>query len=459
MVWIRILMLLGAAAFCCAQSLNGPFQKGNVLKPVSRIGLQSAEIAAYMPESKLLFVVGEGNSMEVVSLSDAESPRRLAEFLLEGEATSVAVYENLIAASLLAKDSWREGFVEIMEYADGTIRRLSTQKVCFHPDMVTFTPDGQKILVACEGEPSDDGKRDPFGAVGILEVEASINGAPALKVLPFDDVTVEPEYISVSGDSKWAWVSLQENNALARVDLSLNKVTNVFDLGFVDHSKPGFGLDAVKDGIINIKNENLWGLRQPDGIKSFEVDGRHYVLTANEGEEIDEPSKVYGLKDMANLAKEKGFGLKFGSRSISLFDGENGKLIWDSGDAIERTLAEVAPDYFNWNSKKDKRKADARSNDKGCEPENVAMGFVKGADGSMRRLAFVGLERMSGVAVFDFTDIKKPTLVDYFMDPADRGPEGLLFIDAENSPIPGQALLVVGYEYSKTLAVYAVGNK
>jgi hypothetical protein len=113
----------------------------------------------------------------------------------------------------------------------------------------------------------------------------------------------------------------------------------------------------------------------------------------------------------------------------------------------------MAPDYFNWNSKKGKAKMDARSEDKGCEPENVTTGIV-----GDKRYAFVGLERTSGVAVFDITDVENgntPKLEDFYLDPKDRGPEGILFISAENSP-NGEPLLVVGYEYSKTLAVYSV---
>jgi hypothetical protein len=143
----------------------------------------------------------------------------------------------------------------------------------------------------------------------------------------------------------------------------------------------------------------------------------------------------------------------FGTRSISIFDGETGHLMWDSGDAFEQAMALMAPDYFNWNSKKGKAKMDARSEDKGCEPENVTTGIV-----GDKRYAFVGLERTSGVAVFDITDVENgntPKLEDFYLDPKDRGPEGILFISAENSP-NGEPLLVVGYEYSKTLAVYAV---
>ena len=145
------------------------------------------------------------------------------------------------------------------------------------------------------------------------------------------------------------------------------------------------------------------------------------------------------------------YAYTFGSRSMSVFDGETGKVIWDSGEMFERVLAKIAPEYFNWNSKKGKVKMDKRSGDKGCEPENVTVGEV-----GNRRYAFVGLERTSGIAVFDITEPVAPKLVDFYLDPLDRGPEGVLFIPAEKSPMAGQALLVVGYEYSKTLTIYTV---
>jgi hypothetical protein len=266
---------------------------------------------------------------------------------------------------------------------------------------------------------------------------------------------------------------------------------DVFPLGYVDHSKPGFGLDIKKNKKIEIKNYPLRGLRQPDGISAFTVNGKTFVLTANEGAPVNDykawtdvttPMMLAqnGLLDPSvfttemleevknisvsnlercNVAPDKTengrcpYMYSFGTRSISIFDGETGHLMWDSGDAFEQTMAQMAPDYFNWNSKKGKVKMDARSEDKGCEPENVTTGIV-----GDKRYAFVGLERTSGVAVFDITGIESgnaPKLEDFYLDPKDRGPEGILFIPAEKSP-NGEPLLVVGYEYSKTLAVYAV---
>lgn len=453
---IGFCMALFLAEPVFAAKNEGPFQKSNVLKQSSRIELKTAEIAAYMPSSQKLFVVGDANTMEVVDFSNGGLPVRLGEFSLDGEATSVTVSGNLIAVSLLAKPTWETGFVELLKYdvqdSASPIKKLGTHKVCYHPDMLTFTPDGKNILVACEGEPSEDGIHDPLGGIAFLNMENELD--PGISIFSFPDSTYEPEYITVSGDSKYAWVSLQENNKMALVNVNSRNVEQIFDLGFVDHSKPGFGLDAIKDKKIRIESAFIRSLRQPDGIKAFNVDGKNYVVTANEGEDRAnfDPKIICGNEEKCSV--------KFGSRSISIFEGMSGKLIWDSGETLERTFAEVAPEYFNWNSKKGKKKMDARSDDKGCEPENVVVGMVKDANGVERRLAFVGLERMSGIAVFDFTNVGKenslPVLLDYFMDPKDRGPEGVLFVSADKSPIPGQALLIVGYEYSKSLVVYTV---
>jgi hypothetical protein len=284
-------------------------------------------------------------------------------------------------------------------------------------------------------------------------------------------------------------VSLQENNAVAKVDVSAKKIAKVFPLGYVDHSKQGFALDAVSDGQIDIKNYPLRGLRQPDGIASFAAGGRHFVLTANEGAPVNDyeawtdvvtPAKlaeagrldgkvftdallnelkelsVSGLErcDVGSDRTKSGacpYMYTFGSRSMSIFDGESGKLVWDSGELFERAVAKYSPEYFNWNSKKNKPKMDKRSSDKGSEPENVTVGEV-----GRRRYAFVGLERTSGVVVLDITEPVSPKLVDFYLDPLDRGPEGVLFIPADQSPLADQALLVVGYEYSKTLTIYTV---
>ncbi|MCF0223627.1 MAG: alkaline phosphatase [Fibrobacter sp.] len=484
------------------------FHSGNVLSFYGRMQTDVAEIVAYMPQSKTLFVVGEGKNLEVIDFSDPAHLKKIAAQPLRGEGTSVSVHGELVAVASLAEQNHDTGYVEIFRYSASEkdqLTRVYDFAPCHQPDMLTFTPDGQKVVVACEGSPSSDFKIDPPGGIAIISLNAKpapkvnvlgfetqdslslmVSGVRRVGLAPFHN-TLEPEYVTVSGDSKIAWVSLQENNAIAKVNLEKEKIESIFALGSVDHSKPGFGLDAVKDKKIDIRNWPLHGLRQPDGIANFKVGSQYVVLTANEGSPVNDydrwtdettvlelyrkgmlDTNVFDEKTIAELkeltvSNSDGCNASqcsqlhtFGGRSISLFDGASGKLLWDSGDQLEQTIAKVASKYFNWNAKKGKAKVDARSSDKGSEPENVTVGKVGG-----KTYAFVGMERMSGVAVFDLTQYKPggkevPKIVDFYFDPSDRGPEGMLFISAEKSPVKGVSLLVVGYEYSKTIVVYRV---
>lgn len=522
-----VLSLLICAGFCFAKqnaSSAGPFQLGGVLTPLSTISMKTAEISAFMPGKNVLFVVGEAKIVEVVDLSNPGMPKKIAEKQIPGNASSVTVSGDLVAVSMLEDDAWKDGQVQVMRYTD-SLEVVGLYKVCSQPDMITFTPDGKNLLVACEGSPSTDFSEDPEGGVAFLSVakagDAELWKNAELTVARFNKLdtaalkkagvrapgtqgfvkSLEPEYITVSKDSKWAWVSLQENNAIAKVDVNARKVKSVFPLGYVNYSN-GATVDAVSNGIIEMKKYPLHGLRQPDGIASFAIGDKYYVLTANEGAPVNdykawtdvttpmllaEQGKLYRpvftdslLNELKELTvsslertcdgeRDKSVACKhmniFGSRSMSIFDGETGRLVWDTYDTFERILAKIAPEYFNWNAKKNKVKMDKRSSDKGCEPENVTVGEV-----GYKRYAFVGLERTSGIMVVDVTEAetpkyikapkpeeyKGPKVVDFYLDPLDRGPEGILFIPADKSPRADQALLIVGYEYSKTLTIYTV---
>ena len=268
--------------------------------------MSTAEISAYMPAKKKLFVVGDANVVEVVDLSNPGVAKKISETSILGNASSVTVHDDLVAVSMLEVEEWRDGQVQVMRYTD-SLEVLGVYRVCSQPDMIKFTPDGKNLLVACEGSPSKDFAVDPEGGVAFLSVakaDAELWKNAELTVAGFDKLdtnalkkagvrspgnqgflrSLEPEYITVSDDSKLAWVSLQENNAMAIIDVPAKKIKKVFPLGFVDHSRNGFSLDAVSDGEINIKNYYpLRGLRQPDGIATFKAGDRHFVLTANEG--------------------------------------------------------------------------------------------------------------------------------------------------------------------------------
>ena len=203
---------------------------------------------------------------------------------------------------------------------------LGYEQVGAQPDMVTFTPDGQYVLTANEGEPSTDYQIDPVGSISILGVSegqlvevrtagfsAFNTQADALRSAgvriygPNASVEqdLEPEYIAISSDSGTAWVSLQENNALAKVDIATATVTDILPLGYKDHGTAGNGLDVSdSDDAINIDTwPGVLGMYQPDSIAAYEVDGETLLVTANEGD-----SRAWGEDDQAYWDGDAGKG-------------------------------------------------------------------------------------------------------------------------------------------------------
>lgn len=491
---IGFLLLMGMGFLFAEENV---FQYGKTLKFVSRISnIEDAEITAYMPLYHKLFAVGGNSSISVFDLTVVEKPVVIEKKKVLGHASSVAVFDDLVAVSLISDPHTQNGRVDLYRYGD-SLSLLKSFSVCPEPDMLTFTPNGAAILVACEGSPSEDGTINPEGAIALIQI---LEENP-VSILKFDHLdstalikkgvrktgpgtffqNLEPEYITVDPSSKMAWVSLQENNAIGVIDLKLKKITNVFGLGALDHSILGQGLDFRKDGKIKIENAPILGLRQPDGIAVLSENGRHYILTANEGasrnyssysDETDILSlfqkgllnpDIFNSSWLTALQKHT-FSIMepcsngpcnhvyaFGSRSMSVFDGQTGKILFDSGDQIEKMIAKTTPSLFNWNAKKGKLKIDARSEDKGAEPEMVTIG-----EWNDKKVAFLGLERMTGIIVWDLKNPEKPLIIDYYLDPKDRGPEGILFISAQKSPFPRIPLLIVGYEYSKSIVIYSI---
>jgi hypothetical protein len=314
---------------------------------------------------------------------------------------------------------------------------------------------------------------------------------------------IEPEYIAVSHDSKTAWVTLQENNAIGILDIETASFTHLVGLGFKDHSLPRNRFDAsdrdtdvdngpLKNGIV-IRNWPVFGMYEPDAIASYRVNGQTYLVMANEGDTRDYPpgyseearagslsldpaafaAQGYpdvsntvpnGLRNNANLgrltvtnangSKELDTDSDFerlyvpGARSFSIRRAD-GSLLYDSGDDFEQLTAQLIPDLFN--SQGDAGSFDTRSDNKGPEPEAIAIGKVSG-----KTYAFIGLERTGGVMVYDISDPKDPTFATYKNTaPLDLAPEGMFFINEEESP-NGKPLVVVSHEVSNTIAIFEV---
>jgi hypothetical protein len=478
-----------------------------------------AEIVSYDPRTRRAFVVNAQDvSVDVLDLADPANPAPIHTIdvsALGGSANSVDVARGILAVAVEADEKTDPGLVAF--YSTEDYRLLGTAGVGALPDMLTFTPDGQKVLVANEGEPSSYGEADsvdPEGSVSIVDLrhgcdrarvrtahfrrfngrERALRAAGVRIFGPGASVAqdLEPEYIALAGDR--AYVTLQENNALAVVDIERARVLEILPLGEKDHARRGHGLDASdRDGAIHIARWPVRGLYMPDAIASYRFFGHTFLVTANEGDARDydgfaEEARVgasgYALDptafpDAAALKASAALGRltvttssgdtdgdgdfdeihAFGARSFSIWHAASGHQVFDSGDRLERITARALPGSFN--SDHESNNFDNRSDNKGPEPEGLALGTIHG-----RTYAFLGLERVGGVMVFDVTNpwnVSFETYLnnrDFTGDPEagtarDLGPEGLHFVPAAQSPTR-RPLLIVGNEVSGTTTVYEV---
>lgn len=484
-----------------------------------------SEIVAYDADTQRIFKVNaNAATVEVLDIQDPANPATVATIdatALGGSANSVAVHRGIVAVAIEAEDKQASGVVAFYKADDLSL--LKTVTVGALPDMVTFTPNGKYALVANEGEPNDDYTVDPEGSVSIINLRrgvarATVNAVDFKRFNKRADrlrekgvrifgpgATVaqdlEPEYIAVSKNSRTAWVSMQEANALAIIDIERAKVRSIKALGTKDHSLPGNELDASdKDDAINIVNWPVKGMFMPDSISSYSYRGHNYVVTANEGDSRDydgysEETRVKDLlldvdafPDAATLQEDENLGrlktteangdtdgdgdfdeiYSYGARSFSIWSA-GGKLVYDSGADFEQITAELIPADFNSNNDENDT-FDKRSDDKGPEPEGIALGRVKG-----HTYAFIGLERVGGIMVYDVTNPRQVRFVNYINNrdftvdaqspddsanaaAGDLGPEGLTFIHARKSP-NGKPLLVVGNEVSGTTTIFQVNVK
>lgn len=482
----------------------------------------AAEIVAHDPRTQRIFAVNaSAASIDVLDINDPANPMLIGNIdatQLGAGANSVAVHKGIVAVAIEAEDKQAPGLVAFYDALD--LGLLDTVEVGALPDMVSFTPNGKYLLVANEGEPNDDYTVDPEGSISIIDLRRGtararvrtadfsrfndkLDELKAMGIRIFGPgATVaqdlEPEYIAISKNSKYAWVSLQEANALAVVDIRRAKVLSLLPLGTKDHRLAENALDVSnKDDAINIANWPVKGMYQPDAIASYRFRGRTFIVTANEGDsrDYDGFSEEERVKDLVldpvafphalalqadeNLGRLKtttvngdidGDGdfdeiYSYGARSFSIRNAF-GKLVYDSADDFERITADLIPDHFN-STNDDNDSFDNRSDDKGPEPEGVTVGKIED-----RTYAFIGLERVGGIMVYDITNPHKVSFVDYlnnrdFSQPAesekgvsnplagDLGPEGITFISEEDSPIE-EPLLVVGNEVSGTTTLYLI---
>ena len=362
------------------------------------LGGASAEVVAY-ERDRLFITNSEDNSFDIVDISDPVHPEQIKRISLKeygAGPNSIAVSGKIVAVAVEADPKTDPGKVVFFDRQGTYLNQVTVGSL---PDMLTFTPDGRHLLVANEGEPENG--VDPEGTVSIVYVPRfpwllsrmssanlkkwvrtadfrafsgdylKANGVRIIdsSVMPFQDL--EPEYIAVSKDPRYAWVSLQENNALALLDIRRARFKRVRGLGLKDHSRGGQGLDASdRDATINISNWPVFGMYQPDAIAAFEVKDRTFIVSANEGDARDEEeARIKDLDldpavfpDAETLQTDENLGRltvtnkngdldgdgdyealwAFGARSFSIWTAD-GDLVYDSGDDFEQIVAAVNP--------------------------------------------------------------------------------------------------------------------
>ena len=510
----------------------------------------AAEIPTYCQETKRVFVVNaESGRVDVLKLGDDGSVTKVGSIDAAGDlgngmaaVNSVSVFDETLAVAVEADVITENGRVAF--YDTDALQLKGSVEAGALPDMVTFTPDGQWVLVANEGEPNEDYTIDPEGTVMIIDVRHGFD-QPNTRTVTFRDWNsdgkhakqipelkkrglrifgqvsqsgdlkkktpatfaqdAEPEWIAVDHESHFAYVCLQEVNAVAEIDIAKATVSRILPLGYKNFGESGNGIDASdKDDRIDIRSRaGLSGILQPDTVRIYQQNGKRLLVTANEGDSRVRPTSddaVSGVEEGAVFEDEAGLEewptagtqfetqtadtelgrlklvrdlvddhldekgrptrlFAFGSRSFSILDLTTGNIVFDSGDDFEQITAERYPEYFNVSN--DSLKKEKRSRSKGPEPEGLVLGTV-----GQKTYAFIGLERIGGIMVYDITQPESSKHVGYFNNrrfdvPAtldngtanpeagDSGIEGLIFVPAKKSPTSTN-LIVVGNEASGT---------
>ncbi|MEG3765664.1 choice-of-anchor I family protein [Alteromonas sp. 14N.309.X.WAT.G.H12] len=523
-------------------------------------GEGAAEIVQYHGDTQTIYATnGESDTISVIDIASLTGealtspqtatnltntsltlPTEVDGVALDG-LTSIAVAGDLLAVAIPADEKSENGFVLFYEGLNSaTPTFVKAVEVGNLPDNVTFTPDGTKVLTANEGEPSDDYTYDPEGSVSIITVTDGVpsDTSTAVTFESFNtmqsdleamgmqfpnptgrtingvtiDTTVamdlEPEYITTTNDT--AYVTLQENNGIAVIDLDTLSV-QIFGLGVKDWSE--YQIDIQENSSVSFgQYDGLYGVYMPDTITMMTWKDATFLLTANEGDareylfdaddedsclaagglEYDDGDclayldevKVEDLEAETNselallqatgeaddlrvtmaMGDADGDGLydaayTYGARSFTIWD-ENGEVVFDSGDDLERITASIHKEAFN--NGDDENEGDSRSENKGPEPEAITVGTL-----GDRTYAFVGTERMGGIFVYDVTNPYDVSFSEYVINRdlteglkaedniGDLAPESLVYVPVENSPT-GEALLISGNEISGSVTVWEV---
>ena len=452
-------------------------------------GVGAAEITAFDPATNRLFAVNNGaeNKIDVIDISNPSSIsviKSISMLPYGGYVNSVAVSNGKLAAAIESTNKQAPGKVVVFNTSNYEV--LKTITVGALPDMVTFSPDGNYILTANEGEPSDDYLNDPEGSISIIKVsdysvitlnfasfESQLASLTAKGFRIFGPgknfvKDIEPEYITISDDSKTAYVTLQENNAIAEVDIASASIKKISPLGFKDYSLAANATDVSdKDNKVEFNTfSKVYGIYMPDAIAYFNHNGTPYLFTANEGDSREykaftEMKRVSAVSlDATNfptattLKTDAVLGrlnitttlgdtdndgdfdalYSLGSRSFSVWNATTGSQVFDSKNELDIKAKDLA--IYD----------DGRSDDKSVEPESICLGKVGG-----KNIVIVGLERVDAFAIYDITNPTSPVFIKMYK--TGDAPEGIIFIPASKSPIK-QSLIVTSSENDGLVKIY-----
>ncbi|XP_078595906.1 mesenchyme-specific cell surface glycoprotein-like [Branchiostoma floridae x Branchiostoma japonicum] len=566
-------LLLQAASFICFLRLGAaalvlrplssvylPYSLGGEENGSPRYGLDTGAVEklSYEKERYTFYAAGGAGILNVVDISVPSEPKVLHQQDLPGGALDIDLCGDYVAIALertLIQPS-RTLVYPVYRGNGENMEPVHSFEVSSRPDSLKFSHDCRTLVVLDEGWPSEDVTgvfQDPGGAAVIIDFNSTdlssaspvvrtadfrrfdemvsqyqfrgvrwLLGGSTATVAPDDDhvttfnfsQTLEPEYVTFSQDDSKAYISLQDNNAMAVLDMRTATFDDIYPLGSKDWNLSGIDT-SDQDGGINLRKWPIYGLRMPDAIKYFTHDGRGYIATANEGvtTSITVNGRNYsdamrGQDIVANGLLSDGVssnlrdalmdpaqlgcltisitdGLDpsdprkvrelhtFGGRGASIFDAEDLSLVWDSGDDFERVGAQVHPAVFN--SKFNGENMDETPEDsfdrsscaKGSEPQALTIGRI-----GDQTVIFVGNERTSEVVMYSLRDGEAfvPKLESVYRggrtdlswteayqarDVGDIDPEDIKFIPSDHSP-NGRPLLLVDGTVSGTVSVYEV---
>lgn len=267
---------------------------------------QTSEISAYDSITNTILVAGLVG-VDVLNATNGSLVQHISTSSF-GSINSVAIKNGLAAFAIESSVKTDTGIVQLYDTSSRSLSSgINTIAVGALPDMLTFTADGSKLLVANEGTPSTYGTRigttipinydpaavDPVGSVSIINMNTrTVIATPGFvgvtqtgsNIRTNTGMDFEPEYIAVNASGTKAYVTLQEANAIGILDLNTNSFEKVVGLGAKDFSLAGNQIDPLNNGTISFISTNVKGLYMPDGIAAYEANGATYLVMANEGD-------------------------------------------------------------------------------------------------------------------------------------------------------------------------------